>query len=381
MKRSLCLSGLVVLSFFAAQACSSADPTVPVIGPHGGNNGGGGNGNNGGGVDSGGGASGDDAGSVTPPVDAGSVTMTSDDTWQTGKTLTTSITIAAGVTVTIAPGAVVTASSGVSITVLGTLKASSQTTHAKITGTTWNGITVGAGGTLSLVGVDLENAMTALATTGANMDATYDYGTILAASAPFSVGAGGKLSTAHSHVAGTKGMSNVAGSFTASFLSYDSGGNEGISLSDPAATLTIDDSKFFGTGVNSGDMINGSGAKIHFAYSEITAVHCAFHFNNVTQFDIDHANIHGNSYGFMLYGSGSTGTRTVGFSNIVSNASYGADEGSAQTVNGPITFHDGYWAMNGTSATNNVRKTTNAITVTNMSTTTPVVGVGPRGAL
>ena len=60
---------------------------------------------------------------------------------------------------------------------------------------------------------------------------------------------------------------------------------------------------------------------------------------------------------------------------------YGADEGSAQTVNGPITFHDGYWAMNGASALSNVHKTTNAFTVTNMSTTTPVAGVGPRGTL
>ncbi len=381
MKRSLCLSGLVVLSFVAAQACSSADPSVPVVGPHG--NTGGGNGNGAGGGDSGGGGGGGgaDSGTVNPGNDAGGVTMTTDETWASGKMLTTSVTIAAGVTVTIAPGAVVTASSGVTITVLGTLKAASQTTHAKITGTTWGGIAVGAGGTLSLTGVDLENAMTALATTGANMAATYDYGLITAASAPFNVGVGGKLSTSHSHVAGTKGMSSVGGSFTASFLSYDSGGNEGISLNDASATLTIDDSKFFGTGVNSGDMINGSGAKIHFAYSEITAVHCAFHFNNVTQFDIDHANIHGNSYGFMLYGSGSTGTRGVGFSNIASNAAYGADEGSTATVNGPITFHDGYWAMNGATVANNVHKTTNAITVTNMSTTTPVAGVGPRGAL
>src|SRR5207244_5733631 len=101
--------------------------------------------------------------------------------------------------------------------------------------------------------------------------------------------------------AGTKGQSSVGGSFTATFLSYDSGGNEGFSLNDPTAAFSATDSKFFGTGPNSGDMINGSGASIHFAYSEITQVHCAFHFNNVTQFDIDHANIHGNSYGFMLY--------------------------------------------------------------------------------
>lgn len=307
--------------------------------------------------------------------------MTSDETWQTGKMLTTSVTIAAGVTVTIAPGAVVTAAPGVTITVAGTLKSSSQTTHAKITATSWGGISVASGGTLSLVGVDLENAGTALAVAMGNAAAEYDYGTITAATTPFSVGVGGKLTTQHAHVAGTKGSSSVGGSFTAKFLSYDSGGNEGFGLGDASAVFSADDSKFFGTGPNSGDMIAGVAASVHFAYSEITQVHCAFHFGGVTQFDLDHANLHGNSYGFMLYGSGSTGTRTVGFSNIFGNAAYGADEGSAQTVNGPITFHDGYWAMNGTSAANNIRKTTNAITVTNMSTTTPVAGVGPRGAL
>ena len=308
--------------------------------------------------------------------------MTStDETWMSGKMLTGTTTIMSGVTVTIAPGAQITAAPGAKIVVQGTLKASSQTSHAKITGTSWSGISVASGGTLSLVGVDLENAMTALDVAANDAAAQYDYATITAATTPFNVAAKGKITTAHVHVAGSKGQSSVAGSFTATFLSYDSGGNEGFSLTDPGAMFSVEDSKFFGTGPNSGDMINGVAASIHFAYSEITQVHCAFHFSGVAQFDIDHANLHGNSYGFMLYGSGSTGTRAVTASNIYGNAAYVADEGSAQTVNGPITFSNGYWAMNGTSATNNLRKTTNAITVTNMSTTTPVTGVGPRGAL
>jgi hypothetical protein len=307
--------------------------------------------------------------------------MTADETWQTGKSITGTVTIAPNVTVTIAPGAAVTVAANAKIIVQGTLKASSQATQAKLTGTAWGGIEVGSGGTLSLVGVDLENANTARAIDATNGAAEYDYGTITASTMPFSIAAGGKLTTAHAHVVSSKGSSSVAGSFTATFLSYDSGGNEGISLAAPTAVFSATDSKFFGTGPTSGDMINGSAASITFAYSEITQVHCAFHFNDVTQFSIDHANLHGNSYGFMLYGSGATGTRTVSSSNIFSNAAYGADEGSASTVNGPITFENGYWAMNGAGAANNLRKTTAAITVTNMSTTTPVANVGPRGAL
>jgi hypothetical protein len=307
--------------------------------------------------------------------------MTADETWQTGKMLTGTVTIAPSVTITIAPGAVVTLDATAKIVVQGTLKASSQATHAKLTGASWGGVEVASGGTLSLVGVDVENATTALAVDAGNASAEYDSGTITASSTPFSVAANGKLTTAHAHVAGSKGTSSVAGSLTATFLSYDSGGNEGISLGGATAVFSATDSKFFGTGPTSGDMINGTAASVTLAYSEITQVHCAFHFNDVTQFNVDHANLHGNSYGFMLYGSGSTGTRTISASNIYANAAYGADEGSASTVNGAITIENGYWAMNGTGATSNLRKTTNAITVTNMSTTTPVMGVGPRAAL
>jgi hypothetical protein len=94
---------------------------------------------------------------------------------------------------------------------------------------------------------------------------------------------------------------------------------------------------------------------------------------------VSYGNLHGTSYGFMLYGSSSVGTRDIGFTNIDMNAVWGADEGTTSTANGPITIHDGYWAMNGANGTSNVNRTTTAITVTNMSTTTPVAAVGPRG--
>lgn len=371
----LITTSVLAASLLAALGCSSAEPTVPHIGEHGGNTGGnpGGPGGGTGGTDSGTSVA-PDGGSGTPPV-----TTNGDETWASGKTITGSVNIAAGSTVTIAPGAIVNVASGATITVAGTLKATSAATHAKLTGTGWGGVVVASGGTLALDGVDLENASSALAISKGNTAATYNNGTITAASTPFNVSVGGKLSVGHVMVTATKGMSTVGGSFTASYLSYDSGGNEGFSLADASAIFTVDDSKFFGTGNTSGDMISSSqAASIHFGHSEISKVHCAFHFNNVTSFDISYATIHDNSYGFMLYGSGSTGTRSVGFSNIFSNASYGADEGSAQTVNGLMTFHDGYWAKNGATTANNINKTTNAITVTNMSTTTPVASVGPR---
>ena len=369
-------SSFLAASLLAALGCSSAEPSVPHIGPHGDNTGGGGGGSGGVSGGGGGGTNGGtpDGGSGTPPV-----TTNGDETWATGKTISGSVNIAAGSTVTIAPGAIVDVASGATITVAGTLKGTSTATHAKLTGTAWGGLVVASGGALTLDGVDLENAASPLAISKGNTSATYNNGTITAASTPFNVSVGGKLSVGHVMVTGTKGMSSIGGAFTASYLSYDSGGNEGIMLTDATTVFTVDDSKFFGTGNTGGDMISSSqAASIHFGHSEISHSHCAFHFNNVTQFDITYATLHDNSYGFMLYGSGSTGTRSVSFSNIFSNADYGADEGSAQAVNGLITIHDGYWAKNGSSTANNINTTTNAITVTNMSTSTPVAGVGPR---
>jgi len=232
---------------------------------------------------------------------------------------------------------------------------------------------------MSLAGVDLVNASSAVVVQTGATSATYNTGTITASSVPFNVQKGGALSTTHATVVGSKGTSMVSGSLTASYLDYDSNGYVGLSVNDASAVLKVDDSRFHGTGSSGGDMIVGNtAASIHLGHSEIKASHCAFHFNDPTAFDITYMTIHDNSYGFMLYGSGSTGTRSITYSNIFSNVAYGADEGSTSTVNGAITISNGYWSMNGTTAANNLHKTTTAITSTSMSTTTPVANVGPR---
>jgi hypothetical protein len=312
--------------------------------------------------------------------DAGVTTMTGATTWNDGMSISGPVMIAAGATITIAPGATITIAAGATITVAGTLTASAQSTHATLTGAGWGGISVASGGTLSLTGVDLATPTTGIAVAAGATSAEYDYGTITSALTPFNIAKGGAFKTDHAATAKSTGASSVAGSFTATFLSYDSGGSEGIVMSDPTAVFSAEDSKFFGTGNESGDMISVSNASsVHLAYFEITAVHCTFHFDAVDSIDVSYGNLHGASYGFMLYGSSSVGTRDIGFTTMDMNAAWGADEGSTSTANGPITIHDGYWAMNGANGTSNVNRTTTAITVANMSTTTPVAGVGPRG--
>jgi hypothetical protein len=305
--------------------------------------------------------------------------MITNETWSDGKALSGAIVIMSGGTVTIAPGAKITAAAGTSILVQGTITASSQTTHASITGTGWSGITVASGGTMSLVGVDLAGA--GLVVKGGAAAASYDYGAISAASVPFSTETGGKLTSSHSTVSAA-GSSSNAGELDLSYVDYNTNGAEGIYTTAAGAILKIDDSRLYGVGNTGGDMISVSGASlVHLAYSEIHSVHCAFHFNAVDTVDISYMDIHDSSYGFMLYGSSMTGTRTIASSNIYNNVAYGADEGSAGTVNGNITFENGYWANNGPNggvSADNLRKFSTAITVTNMSTTTKVTGTGPR---
>jgi hypothetical protein len=287
--------------------------------------------------------------------------------WHDGQTLSGSVTIPAGETVTIDPGATVNVGSGVTITVAGTLTASSAATHAKLTGTGWTGIVVGSGGTLKLDGADILGATTAL---DLQMGGTgeYDDGTITAASTPFDVESGGSLVTKHATVTGTLGASTVAGSLTASYLDYDSNGNGGISTTNPGAQLSIEDSTLHGSGPTADFLVAQGGAtKFHVAYSDISNVHCAFHFDNVSEFDVSYTNIHGNAWGFMLYGSGGAGPLTVTHSNVDTNSAYAY---GTLGNNGPITFDSDYV----TGATSDP---TSTVSVTNASSG-QVAGTGPR---
>jgi hypothetical protein len=134
---------------------------------------------------SGGGTTPPSGGNTPPPADAS--TITSSETWSTGKQISKSVVIAAGATVTIAPGAQITIADSASITVQGTLTASSSTgsQHVALNGTAWAGIVVAPGGTLSLDGVDITNAATAIDTQSGNVGAKLDNGSINAAATPF----------------------------------------------------------------------------------------------------------------------------------------------------------------------------------------------------
>jgi hypothetical protein len=266
-----------------------------------------------------------------------------DTTWTDGTNLAKSLTIEAGVTVTIAPGAKITCPSGGSITVFGTLKHANNNTHASFSCDNWQGIVVGAGGTLAFDSVDISNASNGLEIQGGNAAAKFDNGIITNAQTPFLMGTSSTLSTSHSKVVSPTSYSQIKGAFTASYLEYDAGTNEGIVLGDPTASLDISDSTLkgaLGTGTDSDFVVSEQGASIKVSYTTIQGAHCGFHIDSVAQFTIDHVTSD-NMYGAMLYGSG-TGPNTISYSNFTGKA----DALDVQGMNGEIDISNSYIGSN-----------------------------------
>lgn len=340
--------------------------TAPGSSSSGGSNGASGSGSSSGSASSSG-SSGGAASSSGSSGGGGGMTITGNVTWNDGEMLSQSVTIGSGATVTIAPGATISVSSGVTITIEGTLAASSTTKAATLTGTGWKGIVVASGGTLNLAGVDISGATTAIDVQKGATLAEYDSGTINGATTPFDIESGATFGTKSATVTGTMGPSSIAGSFTASELNYDANGNTGIVTTDAAAQLSVEDSTLQGTGPYADMLVSqGGAAKFHVAYTTISNVHCGFHFDTISEFDVSYVNDESNAYGFMLYGSGGAGPFTVTYSNITQNTAYAYD---TEGTNAPITFDHDYV----TGMTNNGT----AVSVTNAQTTA-VTGTGPR---
>jgi hypothetical protein len=255
------------------------------------------------------------------------------DTWATGKTIASNISINAGSTITISPGATVNVGPNVAITVNGTLKVASTDAHAKLTGSGWAGIIVASGGTLSIDGLDITGAQSAIWTQAGNLDATLTNSSIDGQTA-FKMEAGSKLTITSTTVKATAGAA-IAGTFVASKMTYDKTTAPGLTLNDAAGSMTISDSVLKGEG--GGDyVISDAGKSLKVEYSTISGSHCALHFDNVDQYTIDHVSFipQQNTYGGMLYGSGA-GPNTISSSNL---------DGifAMQGTNGPLTIKDSF---------------------------------------
>ena len=196
-----------------------------------------------------------------------------------------------------------------------------------------------AGGTITADSLDITGAGTPMDVTG---NVTYDHGTITAPTVPIDVELGGTLSMTGATITGSLGSSNINGSFTASQLDYDRNGSEGVTIADPTAVVKIDNSSFHGTNDVGADMITANAAtSLTMTYTEITKCHCAYHFNDITSFDLENLLLTGDSYGFMMYGSStSSGTRVFKNSNVETMAAAGIDESG---TNGAISVTGCYF--------------------------------------
>ena len=270
-----------------------------------------------------------------------------------GAQVTASLEIPVGSTVTIPPGAQITAAPGVVITVRGVLSIASPDVHARIATATpnpdqahsWGGIVVESGGRLDADGLDLAGAATALTVNAGSLGARYDDGTITGAQVPFQIAAGTRLDTNHAAVVSAGDASRIAGELHASYLDYDTSASVvgGLIANDPTAIFDATDSTFHGTAGGGNDyIVSDASSLVHVAYSTITDAHCAFHFNAVTRFEIDHVTAGASSptgpgsgviYGAMLYGSGAG-------PNVISNSNFmGAQVAFDQEgTNGPLTI-------------------------------------------
>ena len=274
-----------------------------------------------------------------------------------GATLTGPLEIPAGTTATIPPGAKIVAAPGVTITVRGVLVVASAKKHARIGTATppsdssqeWGGLVVESGGQLQADGLDLEGASQALYLKGGSLASRYDDGTIGDAQVPFQIDKGARLDTTHAAVANAASSSGISGELHASYLDYETTGlSGGLIMNDASSVLDVTDSTFHGASVGGGDYITTyAAALVHIAYSTVNDAHCAFHFNDVTRFEIDHvsAGLRAGAmpgpwvvFGAMLYGSG-TGPNVISNSNFT-GTEYAFDWQAG--ANGPLTITNTY---------------------------------------
>jgi hypothetical protein len=285
---------------------------------------------------------------MTPPAPTGGL----DD----GATLAAPLEIPAGMTATIPPGAKIVAGVGVTITVRGVLVIASAQKHARI-GTAappmdstqdWGGIVVESGGQLQADGLDLADASQALYLKSGSLPSRYDDGTISDAQIPFQIDTGARLDTTHAAVAKAVSSSGISGEFHASYLDYDTTGSAGgLITNDGSAIFDATDSTFHAETVGGGDYITTyAAALVHVSYSTVNDAHCAFHFNDVTRFELDHvsAGMRADTkpgpwvvYGAMLYGSGA-GPNVISDSNFTGTAFAFEQMGD----NGPLTIMNTY---------------------------------------
>jgi len=278
-------------------------------------------------------SSSDDA--AAPDTRAGDIRQ--NDVWKNGVELNGVVSIYPGATVEIAPGATVKCTPGTKILVAGVLKKAAGA-RSRITCADWTGIVVAQGGVVDFDGMDVDNASVPIETTEGAGDSILQNSTLKSSLKPFLVGKKSKLTlTKVNAVAPAKppenaiSISDVFGTLVASYLDYDAGSNEGVSLKD-GGEATITDSTLHGT--NGFDMVSAyKGKTLKLSYSKLTGGHCGPHIQGLDSFEIDHVTSESNIYGLTIYAAGA-GPNVIKDSNFAGTAAWLDLQGD----HGPLTF-------------------------------------------
>lgn len=230
------------------------------------------------------------------------------------------VTIASRSVVTVAPGTKITVGDGGKIIVLGKLLAPQGLT---LVGSNWEGLVVKGSAVL-----------TNFIEKGARQS--------------LYVAAGGSLKITGGDISGIRGPSQIDGTFIAKNLRYEKGSGDGITSYKQSGIISVDGGTFSGSARGAGDFFSlSAGQSLTVTNSSITKVHCAFHITGLTNMQLDNVVIDNNAYGFMMYGSSESGSRTIRNTTITNN-DFGFDEGSSFTKNGSISISNSYIGNNKT---------------------------------
>jgi len=224
-------------------------------------------------------------------IDAGTPTPTS--TLSGDVEVTTDLTIAVGSIVEVMPGTVFHAAAGTQVIVLGTLEGTGTTDSpirfqsATHTGPgEWQGLTIKSGGTVHLSGFEVHDATMAL-NIEAGSSFTLDHFLVDTSSTMAQVNASGALTHGQMHGLGSAQASDT------------------IDVANASPTFT--DVVFSQAGPSS-DLVHvdGTTSSPVFDHVELSAAHCAFHFNAGTKVSVSHSYVHDTVYGVMVLASKGT---------------------------------------------------------------------------
>jgi hypothetical protein len=274
------------------------------------------------------------------------------DTWTDGTKLTGLIQIYEGATVTVEPGAKITCTDAVQIQIGGSFVIKAGSKRTQITCNHWRGFLVATDGKVDITGLDTGNADVGIETSTGAGAVTITDSSITSTPRPFLARKNSTITATkvHASTPTTLGpdeisVSEIFGTLTAKYLTYEANTNEGVMVQN-GGSADIQDSTM--TGKNGFDLISCYGCKsLSVSYTTMAGAHCGLHFAPAHDdpkvypgsLAIDHVTSDTNLFGITIYAASDAGPHSVKSSNFDGDANSWLDY---QGPHGPIDFEGNY---------------------------------------